>query len=79
MWIILQTHLAEGGAMADRCVQGTVLAAARAGCDHFLGVKEAQRHAGLQGTRAGAGIGRQALCLSVSAVSTPPLIPYGSS
>lgn len=77
--IILQTHLAEGGAQADRCVQGTVLGAARAGCGHFPGVKEAQRHADRQGTRAGAGIGKQALCLSVSAVSTPALIPYGPS
>lgn len=77
--IILQTHLAEGRAQADRCVQGTVLGAVRAGCGCFLGVKEAQSHAGRQGTRAGAGIGRQALCLSVSAVSTPALIPYGSS
>lgn len=48
--IILQTHLAEGGAKADTCVQGAMLGAVRAGCDHFPGVKEAQRHAGLQGT-----------------------------
>lgn len=40
--------------------------------------EEAQRQAGLQGTRVGAGTGRQALCLEVSTVSAPTLLRSGT-